>query len=43
VVLSTLRFLSNEMKMSLVCFGVTEAREASTATRSSARMPELCP
>jgi len=28
VVLSTLRFLSNEMKMSLVCFGVTEAREA---------------
>lgn len=28
VVLNTLRFLSNELKMSLVCFGVTEAREA---------------
>jgi hypothetical protein len=28
VVLNTLRYLSNEMKMSLVCFGVTEAREA---------------
>jgi hypothetical protein len=28
VVLNTLRFLSNELKLSLVCFGVTEAREA---------------
>jgi hypothetical protein len=28
VVLNTLRFLSNELKMSLVCFGVAEAREA---------------
>jgi TniB protein len=28
VVLNTLRFLSNELKLSLVCFGVAEAREA---------------
>jgi hypothetical protein len=28
VVLNTLRFLSNELKVSLVCFGVAEAREA---------------
>jgi Bacterial TniB protein len=28
VVLNTLRFLSNELKISLVCFGITEAREA---------------
>ena len=28
VVLNTLRFLSNELKLSLVCFGVTEARDA---------------
>ena len=28
VVLNMLRFLSNELKMSLVCFGVAEAREA---------------
>ena len=28
VVLNTLRFLSNEVKLSLVCFGITEAREA---------------
>ena len=28
VVLNTLRFLNNELKMSLVCFGVAEAREA---------------
>jgi len=28
VVLNTLRFLSNEAKLSLVCFGITEAREA---------------
>lgn len=26
--LNTLRFLSNEAKLSLVCFGITEAREA---------------
>jgi hypothetical protein len=28
VVLNTLRYLSNELKISLVCFGVNEAREA---------------
>lgn len=28
VVLNTLRFLSNELRLSLVCFGVAEAREA---------------
>jgi len=28
VVLDTLRYLSNELKLSLVCFGVAEAREA---------------
>ena len=28
VVLNTLRYLSNELKLSLVCFGVAEAREA---------------
>jgi hypothetical protein len=28
IVLNTLRFLSNELKISLVCFGVTDAREA---------------
>lgn len=28
IVLNTLRFLSNEAKLSLVCFGITEAREA---------------
>lgn len=28
VVLNTLRFLSNRLQISLVCFGVTEAREA---------------
>jgi hypothetical protein len=28
VLLNTLRFLSNEAKLSLVCFGITEAREA---------------
>jgi hypothetical protein len=28
VVLNTLRFLSNELQLSLVCFGITEAREA---------------
>ena len=28
VVLNTLKFLSNELKMSLVCFGFAEAREA---------------
>lgn len=28
IVLNTLRFLSNEASLSLVCFGVTEAREA---------------
>jgi hypothetical protein len=28
VILNTLRFLSNEAKLSLVCFGITEAREA---------------
>ena len=28
VVLNTLRYLSNELKLSLVCFGVTEARDA---------------
>jgi Bacterial TniB protein len=28
VVLNTLRFLSNEVQLSLVCFGITEAREA---------------
>jgi Tfp pilus assembly protein PilN len=27
VVLNTLRFLSNQAKLSLVCFGITEARE----------------
>lgn len=28
IVLNTLRFLSNEAQLSLVCFGITEAREA---------------
>ena len=28
IVLNTLRFLSNEAELSLVCFGITEAREA---------------
>lgn len=28
IVLNTLRFLSNEVQLSLVCFGITEAREA---------------
>jgi len=28
VVLNTLRYLSNELKLSLVCFGIAEAREA---------------
>ena len=28
IVLNTLRFLSNEVKLSLVCFGIMEAREA---------------
>lgn len=28
IVLNALRFLSNELKLSLVCFGVTDAREA---------------
>lgn len=28
VVLNTLRFISNELKLSLVCFGIAEAREA---------------
>ena len=28
IVLNTLRYLSNELNMSLVCFGVAEAREA---------------
>lgn len=28
IVLNALRFLSNELRMSLVCFGVTDAREA---------------
>jgi hypothetical protein len=28
IVLNALRFLSNELKMSLICFGVTDAREA---------------
>ena len=28
IVLNTLRYLSNELKISLVCFGVKEAREA---------------
>ena len=28
IVLNTLRYLSNELKISLVCFGVAEAREA---------------
>ena len=28
VVFNTLRYLSNELKLSLVCFGITEARQA---------------
>ena len=28
IVLNTLRFLSNELKLSLVCFGIMEARDA---------------
>ena len=28
IVLNTLRFLSNELKLSLVCFGILEARDA---------------
>ena len=34
IVLNTLRFLSNELKVSLVCFGILEARDAINRRRS---------
>jgi len=37
VVLNTLRYLSNELKLSLVCFGVAEAREAISGDAQLAR------
>ncbi len=41
VVLNTLRYLSNELKLSLVCFGIAEAREAIMVT-SSWRCASTC-
>ena len=43
VVLNTLRYLSNELKISLVCFGVKEAREAITGDVQLARRFEEFP
>ena len=34
IVLNTLRYFSNELNLSLVCFGVADAREASAAMRN---------
>ena len=43
VVLNTLRYLSNELKISLVCFGVSEAREAISGDVQLARRFEEFP
>ena len=43
VVLNTLRYLSNELKISLVCFGVNEAREAISGDVQLARRFEEFP
>lgn len=40
IVLNTLRYLSNELRISLVCFGVTEAREAISGDVQLARRLE---
>lgn len=42
-VLNTLRYLSNELKISLVCFGVNEAREAISGDVQLARRFEEFP
>jgi len=41
IVLNTLRFLSDEAKLSLVCFGITEAREAINGDVQLARRFEV--
>ena len=43
IVLNTLRYLSNELKMSLVCFGVPDAREAISGDVQLARRFEEFP
>jgi len=43
IVLNTLRYLSNELKISLVCFGVKEAREAISGDVQLARRFEELP
>ncbi|PPQ34237.1 TniB family NTP-binding protein [Rhodopila globiformis] len=43
IVLNTLRYLSNELKLSLVCFGVNEAREAISGDVQLARRFEEFP
>jgi hypothetical protein len=43
IVLNTLRYLSNELKISLVCFGVSEAREAISGDVQLARRFEEFP
>jgi hypothetical protein len=43
IVLNTLRYLSNELKISLVCFGVNEAREAISGDVQLARRFEELP
>lgn len=43
IVLNTLRYLSNELKISLVCFGVKEAREAISGDVQLARRFEEFP
>jgi hypothetical protein len=43
IVLNTLRYLSNELKISLVCFGVNEAREAMSGDVQLARRFEEFP
>jgi hypothetical protein len=43
IVLNTLRYISNELKLSLVCFGVSEAREAISGDVQLARRFEEMP
>lgn len=43
IILNTLRYLSNELKISLVCFGVNEAREAISGDVQLARRFEEFP
>jgi Cdc6-like AAA superfamily ATPase len=43
IVLNTLRYISNELKISLVCFGVSEAREAISGDVQLARRFEEMP